>query len=192
MKKNKRYLLFGFLFIGGNISINFVNAQPYTKGIGIYPGAENENFSPSSHIHDSTYRNLAFRRPAYHSSSYDYNLTAQLITDGIRDTVMPSWISVSSSQQGIIPKNERENIIDRHPMTSLSLDGNTGWVQVEICGNGKIPEIDSINVSGNLIINDQEANGWKCIITGSDDGQLWKEIGRAEGSGSPGEMFPEP
>jgi len=27
------------------------------------------------------YRNLALHRPAYQSSAYDYNLTAQLITD---------------------------------------------------------------------------------------------------------------
>ena len=57
---------------------------------------------------DQTYRNLALHRPAYQSSSYDYNLTAQLITDGIKDTKLPRWVAVSSSEQGVLPKNERE------------------------------------------------------------------------------------
>ena len=30
-----------------------------------------------------TYRNIALRRAAFASSGYDYNLTAQLATDGI-------------------------------------------------------------------------------------------------------------
>ena len=46
--------------------------------------------------------------PAYQSSSYDYNLTAQLITDGIKDTKLPRWVAVSSSEQGELKKNERE------------------------------------------------------------------------------------
>src|SRR5271166_2286464 len=52
----------------------------YTRGIGIYPGAPSENFCPELVIDGSTYRNLALLRPAYHSSSYVYNLTAQLVT----------------------------------------------------------------------------------------------------------------
>jgi hypothetical protein len=43
-----------------------------------------------------TYRNLALHRPAYASSSYDYNLTAQLVTDGIIDTKSPRWVAVSA------------------------------------------------------------------------------------------------
>ena len=49
---------------------------------------------------DQTYRNLALHRPAYQSSSYDYNLTAQLITDGIKDTRLPRWVAVSTSETG--------------------------------------------------------------------------------------------
>ena len=55
----------------------------YTAGIGIYPGDPNENFDPILLPDTSgTYKHLALLRPAYHSSSYDYNLTAQLVTDG--------------------------------------------------------------------------------------------------------------
>jgi len=60
-----------------------MQAQDYTLGVGVYPGDPKENFAPAMRIDSSTYRNLALHRPAYHSSSYDYNLTAQLVTDGI-------------------------------------------------------------------------------------------------------------
>ena len=63
----------------------------------MYPGAPAENFNPELVIDSTTYRNLALLRPAYHSSSYDYNLTAQLVTDGLKDTTLPTWISTSAS-----------------------------------------------------------------------------------------------
>jgi hypothetical protein len=37
---------------------------------------------------------LALRRPAYHSSSHDFNLTAQLVTDGVKETALPRWVVV--------------------------------------------------------------------------------------------------
>ena len=110
-----------------------IEAQPYTLGIGVYPGDPRENFAPVAHA-DQTYRNLALHRPVYQSSSYDYNLTAQLITDGIKDTKLPRWVAVSSSEQGELPKNEREWLLDHNWLTGVSLKGTGGWVQVELAG----------------------------------------------------------
>src|ERR1035441_867652 len=54
------------------------DAAGYTRGVGIYPGAPDEDFSPILLPDTSSiYRNLALLCPAYHSSAYDYNLTAQ-------------------------------------------------------------------------------------------------------------------
>ncbi|MBN2013149.1 hypothetical protein JW960_27710 [candidate division KSB1 bacterium] len=61
--------------------IPLASAAEFTRGIGNYPGESNENFSPTMKIDNDTYRNLALRRPAWHSSSIDYNLTAQLVPD---------------------------------------------------------------------------------------------------------------
>src|ERR1022692_476696 len=50
-----------------------------------YPGDPKENFAPAMRIDSTTYRDLALHRPAYHSSAYDYNLTAQpggMVEDG--------------------------------------------------------------------------------------------------------------
>ena len=42
-------------------------------------------------VDTTDYRDLAVRRPTYHSSSHNYNLTAQLVTDGIKDSRLPGW-----------------------------------------------------------------------------------------------------
>src|SRR5208337_3303443 len=63
-----------------------ITGAEYTRGVGVYPGDPRQDFGPTLVPDASTYRNLALHRPAYHSSCYDYNLTAQLVTDGIKDT----------------------------------------------------------------------------------------------------------
>jgi hypothetical protein len=67
------------------IYISDISAKEYTRGVGVYPGDRKEDFSPTMKIDSMNYRNLALHRPAYHSSCYNYNLTAQLITDGIKE-----------------------------------------------------------------------------------------------------------
>ena len=72
------------------MSIFTLKAQQYSRGVGVYPGNPKEDFSPAMKIDNKTYRNLALHRPAYQSSSYDFNLTAQLITDGIIESKLPA------------------------------------------------------------------------------------------------------
>ena len=73
-------------------------SSPYNRAVGAYPGDPAEDFSPVLVPDSTAYRNLALLRPAYHSSSYDYNLTAQLVTDGIKDTKRPrSSITVAAT-----------------------------------------------------------------------------------------------
>ena len=58
-----------------------LHAQNYTRGVGVYPGDPREYTGPALLADTNSYRNLALHRPAYQSSAYDYNLTAQLVTD---------------------------------------------------------------------------------------------------------------
>lgn len=86
---------------------------------GFYPGAPTEDFAPTvQRSRSNDYRNLAFLRPAYHSSSYDYNLTAQLITDGITATERPWWIRVIGPE-GEMSKKNREYLLDGMPWSSI-------------------------------------------------------------------------
>lgn len=153
-----------------------LQAQDFTRGVGIYPGDPKQDFGPMLRPDSGPVRNLALRRPAYHSSSYDYNLTAQLVTDGIKDTRVPRWVSVSTSQQGVLKKNEREWLLDGNWVSGVTLRGKEAWVQFEIGGDDP-PEIDRIEIDARLVAHGEPEN-WNCRVTGSDDGRNWKELGQ--------------
>ena len=94
-----------------------LGAQPFTRGVGVYPGDPAQDFAPVLAA-DSTYRNIALRRPAYQSSAYDYNLTAQLVTDGIKETTLPRWLATTTSQAGVAAPNRRA--VERTPTIASS------------------------------------------------------------------------
>ena len=167
-----------------------IEAQQYTLGVGVYPGDPRENFAPVART-DQTYRNLALHRPVYQSSSYDYNLTAQLITDGIKDTKPPRWVAISTSEQGELPKNEREWLLDHNWLTGVSLKGTGGWVQIELAGGENPLEIDRVDIDARVQVGQTSglSAGWSAVVSGSDDGQTWKELGRASGTDRPAREF---
>jgi hypothetical protein len=156
----------------------------------VYPGDPKENFAPSMRIDSTTYRNLALHRPAYQSSSYDFNLTAQLVTDGIKETTLPRWISTSSSANGVFPKNEREYLFDGNWVTNIILNGKIVWVQVELAGGAAPLEIDRVDLDG-LVRGNPEPEVWAMAVSGSDDGKTWTELGHTGGMSRPtGEIHP--
>jgi len=169
------FLCFLPLLLNANTRIN---AQSYNRGIGIYPGSLKEDFSPSMKIDKKNYRNIALLKPVYSSGSYDYNLTAQLITDGIKETQLPGWI-VTTTSNGILPRNEREYFIDRHLQTRKEFEGNNFWIQMELAGNYVIPEVDGFKLSGNIAIDtlQTEIKPWQITVSGSNDGKEWKIVG---------------
>ena len=132
-----------------------------------------------------TYRNLALHRPAYSSSSYDYNLTAQLVTDGIRDTRLPRWVSTASSVNGVLRRREREHPIDDNPITSVDLPGTGGWIQIEPGGRDTPIEVDRVDVIARAWSFAQQTEPWTCVVLGSDDGKTWTELGRTSGTEVP-------
>src|ERR1022692_4158361 len=103
-------------------------AQEYTRGIGVYPGNPKEDFGPAMVV-DNSYRNLALHRAAYHSSSYDYNLSAQLVTDGIKETLPPFWLVTANSEPVAPTKANREIFLDDNPNSRLALRGPKAWLQ---------------------------------------------------------------
>jgi hypothetical protein len=154
-----------------------LHAQDYTLGIGVYPGDPKENFAPAMHLDTATYRNLALHRPAYHSSSYDYNLTAQLVTDGIKETALPRWISTSTSQGGVLKKGDRELMLDGNWATGVDLPGANVWVQLELGGGATPLEVDRIDIDGAVHATGADPEVWGAVVTGSDDGTTWRELG---------------
>jgi beta-galactosidase/beta-glucuronidase len=149
----------------------------YTRGVGVYPGDPREDFGPVLVPDVSTYRNLALRRPAYHSSCYDYNLTGQLVTDGIKDSHLPEWVATSVSNRGQLPKSEREFFLDHNPVTAVDLRGPRPWVQVQLGGGESVPEIDRVDV---LLIapRNLKPENLTVAVSVSEDGRRWKELGK--------------
>ena len=149
-------------------------AEP-TRGVGVYPGAPGENFGPELIPAGTDYRNLALLRPAYHSSSYDYNLTAQLVTDGIKDTRQPDWISVSDGFRGVLPKEERETIVGHAPMNTLELRGWRPTIEIRL-GGESLPEVDRVDLYV-VIPPNTSPKALKFTVSVSADGRTWEEAG---------------
>ena len=173
-----KYYLLASLF-----SAMMCAAQVYTRGIGIYPGDPREYAGPSMQVDANTYRNLALHRPAFQSSAHDYNLTAQLITDGIKDRETGWLLATSTSDRGVLPKNEREVFLDGNVVSAVTVEGETAWVEFDIDGAAP-PELDRLDLY--LRNPDQHqlqtAGEWRYTVSGSDDHVTWRELGRAAGS----------
>ena len=72
--------------------------------------------------------NIALNRTAVASSNYDYNLTAQLATDGIVHEGEPAFIEVNSSD-GPVSRVERENALDGDRNSRNIITGQSGWLE---------------------------------------------------------------
>ena len=166
-------------------------AQQYTRGIGVYPGDPAQYDGPSLAVDAHTYRNLALHRPAYQSSAYDYNLTAQLVTDGIKETALPRWIVTSTSNAGVLPKTAREAFLDEGVVSAVEITGDHPWVQFDIEGAAP-PEIDHMDVVLRKIYAPTPQGGWTIVVSGSNDGASWTEAGRFTGIDFPGRGDSEP
>lgn len=153
----------------------------YSRGVGVYPGNPSEDFSPVFKTDNDNYRNLARNRTAYHSSSYDYNLTAQLITDGIIATAQPAFIRVTTSS-GDLPKNQREYLFDQKSDSRFSVEGNDIFLQVDF-ENMPVP-VDKFELRGSVEMDLTKAKGYEFTAYVSNDGETWEEAGQMKGTGT--------
>jgi Glycosyl hydrolase 2 galactose-binding domain-like/Exo-beta-D-glucosaminidase Ig-fold domain/Glycosyl hydrolases family 2/NedA-like, galactose-binding domain len=153
-------------------------SSEFTRGLGVYPGDPKEDFGPVLVADPTTYRNLALHRPAYHSSSYDYNLTAQLVTDGIKETDLPSWVVASAGMQGPLPKIEREFFLDHNATSTIELRFPPTRVEIQLGGGKTVPEVDRVDLLVVLAARNPKPQGLSFTVSVSDDGREWKEAGK--------------
>ncbi len=172
------------------VSSSEASTTAFTRGIGLYPGAPDEDFSPEIRLDPSSpYRNLALLRPAFQSSSYDYNLTAQLITDGIAETRLPDWV-VCIADGEFLPKQEREGMLNHFPESAFELTGTSPSIEVHLGGGASAPEIDRI---GLFVVVPQYVTPSTLLFTlsVSEDGHTWTKAGTARGGDPlPPENYP--
>ena len=156
----------------------------YTRGIGLYPGSPAEDPSPELVPDAETYRNIALRRTAYHSSSYDYNLTSQLITDGVVATQEPQYLHLTT-HEGEVRLREREWTLDGGPFSKNTLKGEEAYIQYGL--KNWTEKVDRITFAGTVAYDDKAAGaGYRIALMGSNDGSEWVELGALEGQGLPG------
>ena len=151
----------------------------YNRGIGIYPGNPDEDFSPRLSA-DKSYRNLALNRTIYHSSSHDYCLTGQLIADGIAETSLPKYLTMETSAEKN-PKREREWFVDQHPYTMPSFFGPKVYFEIAL-HNGWTEEFDRID--GEILVSYLEENAdgsHEVRISASKDGKEWTVLKTIKG-----------
>jgi hypothetical protein len=185
----KRFAL--LIFASALVSCSWAQQQ-YTRGIGVYPGDPSEYAGPTFVI-DGSYRNLALHRPAYQSSAYDYNLTAQLITDGIREqascrsgsSLPPAAAAFSRSSSA----KSSSTATSLHRSTSRAIIPGSNSTSKAA---GDPPELDRIDLWMRRMNGPLPATGWTYIVSGSDDHSHWTEVGRSTGTDWPSMKFSGP
>ena len=151
----------------------------YTLGIGKYPGRPSENFSPSM-APSATYRNLAFRRMAVASSSYDFNLTAQRVTDGISDRQSPSWLEAFTGR-GAVSREQREMAFDDN-FSSMVVPADDGVAFVSFTWHQMMVSFDEVRAYTSVTFNKQLSDGrYEAQLQTSADGRNWITVDTATG-----------
>lgn len=165
-------------------SEGFLRSDYYTRGIGVYPGSPQEDFSPELLPDEDQYRNLALLRTTYQSSAYDYNLTSQLLTDGIVTDRAPQYFDLQTAE-GCVPKREREWMIDGGPYSRNTVRGEEAFFLFSMHNYNKT--ISRAIVTGTLIYNDKVAQGgYEMTWEASNDGTTWTVLAVNKGAGLPG------
>jgi GT2 family glycosyltransferase len=151
------------------------------RGIGVYPGRTSEYTGPVM-TKTNHYRNLSANHTVYHSSSYDYNLTGQLVTDGLLAQAEPPRLETYINNKAL-PKDERERMIDGNEYTANTIMGSKmnvllRWVGMKVAA-------DSIQLNCRVAYHDDQANsGYELKI--SDGSTLLAE---EESQNMPGEQL---
>ncbi len=149
----------------------------FTRGVGLYPGNPAEYAGPTLVPAANTTRNLALLRPAYHSSSYDYNLTAQLITDGIATTQRPTWIAVSINDS-VLSKQEREILVGHAPFNLTEIVGPHAKVEMHLGGGDAVASVDRLELF--LVMPTSVPSAALSFrVSTSQDGHTWQQAGTA-------------
>lgn len=174
MKNPVTLLLIAMLYITASAQLN--------RPIGQYPGNPNEYYGPKL-VQDTSYRNLALHRTVYQSSSWDFNLTSQLLTDGINDEQMPAWLNVTTPD-GPLPPHKREACLDGNEWTNNIVMGADTWLQYD--WENMVIDIDEVEMVCSMAYRDDAPQGYKIRLLTSIDGKKWKVADEWIGDSLPG------
>jgi len=159
-------------------------SQSFTRGIGVYPGRPSESAAPRLIPDDGKQRNIALGRCVYQSGSHDFNLTSQLLTDGIVSYNDPVWLDVSV-RGTLVSKREAESAIDGNDWTQTIVTGNDTWLQYD--WHGMSINADELELMGSMAFREDVGDRrWQLRCLVSEDGQQWQQVGELKGDTLPG------
>ena len=160
-----------------------------TRGIGQYPGDPSEYFAPTvSWAEGDSLTNVALHCASWASSTYDYNHTAHLVTDGICDTAEPAILTVATPA-GRLPRREAEWAIDGGPYSRTILMGGSSWLQFDWGGTQSVTAC-KVRLQGMVAYDDKIAmKGYTIECQSSTDGKVWQTIGVLKGDKLPGTLL---
>lgn len=174
MRNPITFLLIAMLYITASAQQN--------RPIGQYPGNPDEYYGPKL-VQDTSYRNLALHRTVYQSSSWDFNLTSQLLTDGINDEQMPAWLNVTTPD-GPLPPHKREACLDGNEWTNNIVMGADTWLQYD--WENMVIDIDEVEMVCSMAYREGAPQGYKIRLLTSKDGKKWKVADEWIGDSLPG------
>ena len=148
--------------------------QATTRGVGIYPGNPDECAAPSLKRGDATYRNIALGRATCQSSSYDYNLTSQLITDGIVDSGPVAFVDLTDGSKRVDRPNH-EKLFDGKPDSRIAFDVADPTVRVDFHGMKVVA--DRIEIQGSASFPEGKGGGASLRVLSCAEGGSWTELG---------------
>ena len=151
---------------------------------GLYPAAPSERHNPLP-TRVGSLRNLALRRQTTASSQYDYNLTPQLITDGIRATAPLPWLTVTTPE-GALPARERERLLDGRDYTRITLRGDSTFCT--LLWRGMDVSVNAVRFTCRMVYDAAKLQkGWRVRLLVSRDGRTWETADEHSGTGLPGQ-----
>lgn len=154
-----------------------------TRGIGRYPGRHSEAHIPQRSLPNG-YANQAWMHTTWASSSIDYNLTAQLVTDGILTQGEPPRVSVCTSD-GELSLRDREKTFDGNKVTSIYVMGDDAFIEYH--WTGMAVSTHALRLNAWTAYREQLLqDGYAITVEASDDGTRWREVGALRGKALPG------
>ena len=130
-------------------ALAFCTSTPERRDIGVYPGNPCEYDGPELLSAGGSVRNLALHRAAWHSTSYDYNLTGHLVTDGIISADAPYTLEVLANGSPV-ENRLKERLFDDN-FTGITVPGQ-GDAALELSFSRGVAA-DVISFEGSCILS---------------------------------------
>ena len=132
-------------------------------------------------------RNVALHRAAVASSATDYNLTAQLVTDGIKEQSSPAsmrfWLNGEP-----VPREEADWLLDERDKSKFTADLNS--FELELKCEGCSINTDAICYYATFQCKNTISYApYSYVILATRDGEKWEEAGKWEGTLSQEEVM---